>query len=59
MGIFGGSSSGPECVQSVPGGAGATLGRFLERNPAARHPMPIRSLDIERGYSEIADLGQN
>ena len=57
--IFGGSSSGPECFQPVPGGARAALGRFLQRNPAARHRMPIGSLDIEGGNSEIADLGQN
>ena len=55
--IFEGSGSGPECFQPVAGGVGAALGRFLERNPAARHRMPIRSLDIEHRHSEIADLG--
>ena len=57
-GHFGGSGSGPECSQSVSGGARGALGRFLERNPAARHPMPI-GLDVEPLHSEIADFGQN
>ena len=57
--MFGGSGSGPERFHSVPGGARAALGRFLERNPAARHRMPIGSLDIEPLHSEIADVGKN